>query len=168
MNELRGTDQSRVNWSGADLSRADLKGVNFSYADLSGTNLYGADLTGANLDHANLSGANLLCASLCCASLIETDLRGTNLCDVLWDGAYIKAIGLGNKIDEMAHAQQLCRLIDDGLGYLVIPLQYTWELSRKYPTIAQYCSSLPCNVIPALKRIADGKESVFTSPFANL
>ena len=79
---LAGANLQGANLGMANLRRANLQGANLQGATLVYTNLPGADLRGADLRGANLTGANLIKADL-----TRAKLKGTNLKEILKEGA---------------------------------------------------------------------------------
>lgn len=87
--DLRNADLQFANLHGADLRYADLSRVKLDKADLSMANLYCANLTGASMVDANLTGASMVCAYLNNADLRKAILISADLTGAIIQGAKI-------------------------------------------------------------------------------
>jgi Pentapeptide repeats (8 copies) len=189
--DLSGADLSGADLSGANLKNAKLNGANLNDVNLSGTHLMDADLRGADLRDADLSGTYLMDADLRDADLRDAKLKGAdlsganlvgaNLVGANLVGAYLEDVkGIGDKIGEIKFAAELLETITSGAGSLDMGEWHTcgsahciagWaypdesypgrKASTKYPTLAKYFFVSEKDALAALRRVANGEESVF-------
>lgn len=168
----RSSDVHKTDFSGLDLSDANLTSANFLECDLRNTNL-----SGCNLNYVKFKGADLRGADVSNANLVSTK----GLSEAKTKG--IKGL-TGTKKEEKDIAMKLLKIFtkdpyllqnlmsarrkewgeNDLLGWVAtisgIDESYS-DLSRRFPTIAQYHSTYEEETIKLLRGVAHGLISVF-------